>query len=66
MKLYTSEPAAQRAGPLKRSPRMQERYPALIDDCRSLIARATACIRQHFDDRPEIRDWTWTDASSLQ
>jgi xylulose-5-phosphate/fructose-6-phosphate phosphoketolase len=35
--------------------------PSLISRCESLIARATAYSREHFEDPPEIRDWTWTE-----
>jgi xylulose-5-phosphate/fructose-6-phosphate phosphoketolase len=32
----------------------------LVDRCRSLLSAHEAYIREHFDDLPEIRDWTWS------
>ncbi|WP_158801534.1 phosphoketolase [Acidisoma sp. L85] len=32
----------------------------LIDRCNSLLARHDPHIRVHFDDLPEIKDWTWS------
>jgi xylulose-5-phosphate/fructose-6-phosphate phosphoketolase len=45
---------------LHRARRTPERAPTLIAECRSRIARAAAYSREHFEDPPEIRDWTWT------
>ena len=36
--------------------------PALITELHSLIAQATAYSREHFEDAPAIRDWTWPTA----
>jgi xylulose-5-phosphate/fructose-6-phosphate phosphoketolase len=47
---------------LRRAPAIRNRAPGLIDECDSLIAQAVAYARQHFDDPPQIRDWTWTDS----
>ncbi|HEU0167251.1 MAG TPA: phosphoketolase family protein, partial [Chloroflexota bacterium] len=33
----------------------------LMDACRRHIAEATTYSRQHLEDMPQIRDWTWTD-----
>jgi len=33
----------------------------LMDVCKQQTDRATAYSREHFEDLPEIRDWTWTD-----
>ena len=38
-----------------------DRAPALIDECEALIARAVAYSKEHLEDLPEIRDWTWTE-----
>jgi xylulose-5-phosphate/fructose-6-phosphate phosphoketolase len=48
---------------LRRSARQREDRiaPSLISRCESLIARATAYSREHLEDPPEIRDWTWTE-----
>jgi xylulose-5-phosphate/fructose-6-phosphate phosphoketolase len=46
---------------LRRSPRMSERAPALIDECNAMIAQGVAYSREHFEDLPEIANWTWTD-----
>ncbi len=47
---------------LRRSARQREdRTPTLISECESLIARAAAYSREHLEDMPEIRDWTWTE-----
>jgi xylulose-5-phosphate/fructose-6-phosphate phosphoketolase len=40
--------------------RLQDRIPTLISECESLIASATVYSREHMEDMPEIRDWTWT------
>ncbi|MEO8287481.1 MAG: phosphoketolase family protein [Chloroflexota bacterium] len=32
----------------------------LIDECRTLIQRAVAYSREHFEDMPEISNWVWT------
>jgi xylulose-5-phosphate/fructose-6-phosphate phosphoketolase len=46
---------------LRRSARQREdRTPTLISECEAAIARATAYSREHFEDPPEVRDWTWT------
>jgi xylulose-5-phosphate/fructose-6-phosphate phosphoketolase len=39
----------------------EDRAPTLISGCESLIARAMAYSREHLEDMPEIRDWTWTE-----
>ena len=46
---------------VRRVPRMLQRAPALIDECKSMIAKAWAYSHEHFEDMPEIRDWTWTE-----
>jgi xylulose-5-phosphate/fructose-6-phosphate phosphoketolase len=46
---------------LRRCARQREdRTPTLISECEAAIARATAYSREHFEDPPEVRDWTWT------
>ena len=46
---------------LRRAPRMQERAPALVQECRAMLEKHHAYIRAHFEDLPEIRDWVWAD-----
>jgi xylulose-5-phosphate/fructose-6-phosphate phosphoketolase len=46
---------------LRRSPRLHDRAPTLIDACQAAINRAVSYAREHFEDPPEIRDWVWTD-----
>jgi xylulose-5-phosphate/fructose-6-phosphate phosphoketolase len=33
-----------------------------MDECRTLLQRAVAYSREHFEDMPEIRDWVWTES----
>jgi xylulose-5-phosphate/fructose-6-phosphate phosphoketolase len=47
---------------LRRAPRMREHAPALVEECRAMLARHQAHRRAHFEDLPEIRDWVWTGA----
>jgi xylulose-5-phosphate/fructose-6-phosphate phosphoketolase len=44
---------------LRRSARRFERAPALIQTCEHLVRQAVAYSREHLEDPPEIRDWTW-------
>jgi xylulose-5-phosphate/fructose-6-phosphate phosphoketolase len=46
---------------LRRSTRIFNRAPALIQACETLITKAVAYSREHLEDLPEISDWTWTD-----
>ncbi len=45
---------------LRRSPRIHDRAPTLIDACTTAIAQAVAYTREHFEDPPQIRDWVWS------
>jgi xylulose-5-phosphate/fructose-6-phosphate phosphoketolase len=51
--------ALRRAGDASGS-RLRDRAPTLISECEVAIARATAYSREHFEDPPEISNWTWT------
>jgi xylulose-5-phosphate/fructose-6-phosphate phosphoketolase len=44
---------------LRRVPRMLDRAPALIAECRAMLEKATTYPRDHFEDVPEVRDWVW-------
>jgi len=46
---------------LRRSARVFNRAPALIQMCDTLLAKAVAYSREHFEDPPEISNWTWPD-----
>jgi len=45
---------------LRRSRRVPEGAPELEEHCRIMLARHHVYIREHLEDLPEIRDWTWT------
>jgi xylulose-5-phosphate/fructose-6-phosphate phosphoketolase len=44
---------------VRRTPRMQERAPALIEECQAMLQRHQTYSRTHFEDLPEVRDWVW-------
>jgi len=46
---------------LRRAPRMASRAATLIERCTAMLNRHQAYIREHLEDMPEVRDWTWTD-----
>ncbi len=45
---------------LQRARRIPENANWLIDECELVLRRHTAYVKEHFEDMPEIRDWTWT------
>jgi xylulose-5-phosphate/fructose-6-phosphate phosphoketolase len=45
---------------LKWAPRFRQRSDALIAELENDIQRAVAYSREHFEDPPEIANWTWT------
>ncbi|MDB4969028.1 MAG: phosphoketolase family protein [Myxococcales bacterium] len=47
---------------LKRARRVPANASAIIDACNKELARHCAYIQEHFEDLPEIRDWTWSNA----
>jgi xylulose-5-phosphate/fructose-6-phosphate phosphoketolase len=44
---------------IERVPRLQSRAPALLAECRAAIEQAIAYSYAHFEDPPEISEWTW-------
>jgi xylulose-5-phosphate/fructose-6-phosphate phosphoketolase len=44
---------------LRRSRRPHELSARLTAECQSMLRVHTAYVREHFEDMPEIRDWTW-------
>ena len=44
---------------LRRSRRVPERGEELARFCRDQLARHTTYVREHLEDMPEVRDWTW-------
>jgi xylulose-5-phosphate/fructose-6-phosphate phosphoketolase len=45
---------------LRRAPRMAARRAELVDRCQAILERHPDYIREHLEDMPEVRDWTWT------
>jgi xylulose-5-phosphate/fructose-6-phosphate phosphoketolase len=48
---------------IRRSRRPLANAAALTAACRALLDRHAAYVREHFEDLPEIRDWTWPAAT---
>jgi xylulose-5-phosphate/fructose-6-phosphate phosphoketolase len=44
---------------LRRARRPPPHADGLIDECELMLRRHTAYVKQHFEDMPEIRDWSW-------
>jgi xylulose-5-phosphate/fructose-6-phosphate phosphoketolase len=47
---------------LNRAKRLRPHASTLIPELQSLLAKAVAYSREHYEDLPEIQDWTWTPA----
>ncbi len=45
---------------VRRSRRPVDHAAKLTGDCLGMLARHKAYVAEHFEDLPEIRDWTWT------
>jgi xylulose-5-phosphate/fructose-6-phosphate phosphoketolase len=45
---------------LRRARRPPADADLLIDECRAILKRHRAYVREHFEDMPEIQSWTWT------
>jgi xylulose-5-phosphate/fructose-6-phosphate phosphoketolase len=44
---------------LRRSRRVPERGAELALHCEQLLTRHRDYVREHLQDMPEVRDWTW-------
>jgi xylulose-5-phosphate/fructose-6-phosphate phosphoketolase len=44
---------------LRRARRPPEHASLLVDECRRKLREHAAYVREHLEDLPEIRDWTW-------
>ncbi len=44
---------------LNRARRIPEGGDRLADLCQEMLARHHDYVREHFEDLPEVRDWTW-------
>jgi len=47
---------------VRRVPRMAGQADELLDHCAAMLARHESYIREHLEDMPEVREWTWTEA----
>ena len=45
---------------LRRVHRVHQQAATLIDECSAMIAKATDYAQRHFEDMPEISNWTWS------
>jgi xylulose-5-phosphate/fructose-6-phosphate phosphoketolase len=45
---------------LRRARRPPDNASLLIDECEATLRKHTAYVKEHFEDLPEIRNWTWT------
>jgi len=48
---------------LKRSERVRPQAESLTSELESAIQKSVAYAHEHFEDQPEIRDWTWSNCS---
>jgi xylulose-5-phosphate/fructose-6-phosphate phosphoketolase len=46
---------------IRRVPRLRDRAPQLIAECKTRIAESVAYAHEHLEDPPDVRDWVWTD-----
>src|SRR5581483_1558313 len=44
----------------RRVPAKRDRTRALVEHCRDMLERHHRYVREHLEDMPEVRDWTWT------
>ena len=48
---------------LRRAGRSVAGATALADHCRAMLERHHTYVREHLEDMPEVRDWTWTSSA---
>jgi xylulose-5-phosphate/fructose-6-phosphate phosphoketolase len=48
---------------LRRTRRDDTRVSALAQHCRAMLDRHHHYVREHLEDMPEVRDWTWTSSA---
>jgi xylulose-5-phosphate/fructose-6-phosphate phosphoketolase len=46
---------------LRRARRRPDGADDFVDYCDEMLAKHRLQVEQHFEDLPEVRDWTWTD-----
>jgi xylulose-5-phosphate/fructose-6-phosphate phosphoketolase len=46
---------------LRRVPERRAHGARLIELCKDMLERHGSYVREHFEDMPEVRDWTWTE-----
>ena len=44
---------------MKWATRLRQQAPPLLEELRSLTAKAVAYSREHLEDPPEINNWVW-------
>jgi xylulose-5-phosphate/fructose-6-phosphate phosphoketolase len=49
---------------LRRARRIAPGARALEHHCEAMLVRHHGYIREHFEDMPEVRDWTWPAAAA--
>lgn len=45
---------------LRRARRVPEGAEGLVTHCQEMLDRHRRYVTRHFEDLPEVRDWTWT------
>ncbi len=45
---------------MKQVPRLQNKVQPLIQECNDILHKHRQYVQEHFEDMPEVRDWTWT------
>jgi xylulose-5-phosphate/fructose-6-phosphate phosphoketolase len=45
---------------LRRAKRPPAQADRLIDECKAVLKKHAAYVREHFEDMPEISEWSWT------